>query len=118
MIERPNRAVLTDALDEFRDAMRPFVVCGMRRVRGKAVEDAIYESLSPNQASQFNRNLQNNGSIESAIDIGDFPNLVRKNWWQVFSQQFGDNMNVQNALYIIKEARDSAAHPIDRGFRC
>ena len=111
MMKRPNRAVLNDALDEFRDAMRRFVVRGMRRVRGKTVEDAIYESLSPNQASQFNRNLQNNGSIESAIDIGDFPNLVRKNWRPVFSQQFGDNMNVQNALYIIKEARDSAAHP-------
>ena len=110
-MKRPNRAVLNDALDEFRDAMRPFVVRGMRCVRGKTVEDAIYESLSPNQASRFNRNLENNGSIESAIDIGDFPNLVRKNWRQVFSQQFGDNMNVQNALYIIKEARDSAAHP-------
>ena len=111
MMKRPNRAVLNDALDEFRDAMRRFVVLGMRRIRGKTVEDAIYESLSPNQASQFNRNLQNNGSIESAIDIGDFPNLVRKNWRQVFSQQFGDNMNVQNALYIIKEARDRTAHP-------
>ncbi|MCY3722584.1 MAG: DUF4268 domain-containing protein [Candidatus Poribacteria bacterium] len=111
MIKRPNRTVLNDALDEFRDAMRLFVVRGMRRVRGKTVKEAIYDSLSPNQASQFNRNLKNKGSIESAIDIGDFPNLVRKNWRQVFSQQFGDNMNVQNALYIIKEARDSAAHP-------
>ena len=44
MMKRPNRAVLNDALDEFRDAMRRFVVRGMRRVRGKTVEDAIYES--------------------------------------------------------------------------
>lgn len=112
MIRRPNRAVLIDALDEFRDAMRPFVVRGMRRVRGKTVEDAICESLSRNQASQFNRNLQNNsGNIESAIDIGDFPNLIRRNWRQVFSQQFGDDMNVQSLLHIITQARNEVAHP-------
>ena len=111
MIKRPNRTVLNEALDEFRDAMRPFVVRGMRRVRGKTVEDAIYDSLSPNQASQFNTNLQNNGSIEDAIDIGDFPNLVCRNWRHVFSQQFGDDMNVQSLLYIIKQARNRASHP-------
>ena len=112
MTKRPNRSVLNEALDEFRDAMRPFVVRGMRRVRGKTVEDAIYNSLPPNQASQFNKNLQNNSSIEDAIDIGDFPHLVRRNWRHVFSQQFGDDMNVQNVLYIIRQARNKAAHPL------
>ena len=112
MTKRPNRSVLNEALDEFRDAMRPFVVRCMRRVRGKTVEDAIYNSLPPNQASQFNTNLQNNSSIEDAIDIGDFPHLVRRNWRHVFSQQFGDDMNVQNVLYIITRARNRAAHPL------
>lgn len=113
MIKRPNRTVLNEALDEFRDAMRLFVVRGMRRVKGKNIEDAICESLSRKQASQFNRNLQNNGSIESAIDIGDFPNLISRNWRQVFSQQFGGDMNVQSLLHIITQARNKAAHPSD-----
>ena len=112
MIKRPNRAVINDALDEFRDAMRPFIVRGMRRIKGKTVENAIYDSLSPKQASQFTTNLQDNGgNIESAIDIGDFPNLISRNWRQVFSSQFRDDMNVQSLLYIITQARHKASHP-------
>ena len=111
MIERPNQAVLNKALDIFRDAMRPFITRGMRRIRGKTIEDAIYDSLSPNQANQFSTNLQNNNSIEGAIDIGDFPNLICKNWRQIFSQQFSNDMNVQSLLYIIKQARNRVSHP-------
>lgn len=112
MIERPNRAALNKALDAFRDAMRPVIVRGMRRVRGKTVENAIYDSLSSNQANQFQTNLENNsGNIEGSIDIGDFPNLVCRNWRHIFSQQFGDDMNVQSLLYIITQARNKASHP-------
>lgn len=112
MIKRPNRAVLSDALDEYRDAMRPFIVRAMRRIKGKTIENAIYDCLSPQQSNQFNTNLQNNGgSIEGAIDIGDFPNLICRNWRQVFGQQFGNDLNVQSLLYIIKQARNKASHP-------
>ena len=114
MIERPNRAVLNDALDEFRDAMRPFIARGMRRIKGKTIENAICDSMSPKQANQFKMNLQNNGdSIEGAIDIGDFPNLISRNWGQVFSHQFRGDMNVQSLLYIITQARNKVSHPSD-----
>ena len=70
MVKRPNRAVLNDALDEYRDAMRPFIVRAMKRVKGKTIEDAIYDSLSPGQAAQFERRLLNNGyNVEGAIDM-------------------------------------------------
>ena len=59
MVERPNRAVLNDALDEYRDAMRPFIVRVLKRVRGKSIEDAIYDTLSPKQADDFERRLEN-----------------------------------------------------------
>ena len=112
MVERPNRAVLNDALDEYRDAMRPFIVRAMRRIKGKHIEDAIYDTLSPKQADEFELRLQNNGNnIEGAIDIGDFPKLISGNWQQVFSQQFRGNMNVRNLLYIITEARNKVSHP-------
>ena len=113
MIERPNRAVLNEALDEFRDAMRPFIARGMRRIKGKTIETAIHDSLSDRQARQFRANLQDNdGSIEGAIDIGDFPNLIRRNWG-LFSPQFRGDMNVQSLLYIITKARHKASHPSD-----
>jgi hypothetical protein len=110
MIERPNRDVLNDALDEYRDAMRPFIVRALKRVRGKNVEDAIYDTLSPKQADDFERRIKSNGSIEGAIDIGYFPNLVKRYWREVFSLQFSDDMNVQDALYFIRRARNEAVH--------
>ena len=98
MIERRNRAVLNDALDEFRDAMLRSCPRYETHQR-KTVENAINDSLSPKQANQFKMNLKNNGgSIEGAIDIGDFPNLISRNWGQVFSQQFRGDMNVQSLL--------------------
>ena len=113
MIERPNQAVLNEALNEFRDAMRPFIARGMRRIKGKTIVNAIYDSLSSKQANQFKMNLQNNGrSIEGAIDIGDFPNLISRNWG-LFSPQFRGDMNVQSLLHIITQARNKALHPPD-----
>ena len=112
MVERPNRAVLNDALDEYRDAMRPFIVRAMKRIKGKVIEDAIYDSLSRRQASEFERRLRNNGdNVEGAIDIGDFRNLISRNWRHVFSQQFGGDMNIRDSLGIIARARNKVSHP-------
>lgn len=112
MIKRPNRAVLNDALDEYRDAMRPFIVRAMRRIKGESVEDAIYDTLSTKQATYFERRLEKNGgNIESAIDIGDFPHLISRNWGRVFSQQFNGDMNILSPLHIIAGARNKVAHP-------
>ena len=112
MVKRPNRAVLNDALDEYRDAMHSFIVRAMRRIKGERVEDAIYDTLSTKQATDFERSLeQNGGNIEGAIDIGDFPNLISRNWGRVFSQQFSGDMNIQSLLYIIARARNKVSHP-------
>ena len=112
MVKRPNKSVLIDALDEYRDAMRPFIVRAMKRIKGKGIEDAIYDSLSRRQADGFERRLFNNGyNVEGAIDIGDFPNLIIRNWGHVFSQQFSGDMNIQNLLYIIARARNKVSHP-------
>ena len=112
-IERPNRAVLSDALDLFRDVMRPFIINALKRVRGKNVEDAIYDALSSYQANEFRHRLQvNGGNVEAAIDIGYFPNLVRRNWKrEVFGDQFTSDMTVQDKLRIIAQARNHVSHP-------
>ena len=53
----------------------------------------------------------NGGNVEGAIDIGDFPYLISRNWREVFGQQFNGDMSVQSLLHIITPARNKAAHP-------
>ena len=117
MVKRPNRTVLNKALDEFRDAMRLFIVRGMRRIRGKPIERVICDSLLPNRANQFQTSLQNGDTLGSAIDIGDFPDIIGGNWQYVFGRQFRGDMGgmnvVQSLLHIIRHARNKAAHPSD-----
>ena len=112
-IERPNRSVLSDALDIFRDVMRPFIINALKRVQGRSVEDAIYDALSSYQVNEFRHRLQmNGGNVEAAIDIGYFPNLVRRNWKrEVFGDQFTADMTVQDKLRIIAQARNHVSHP-------
>ena len=111
-IDRPNRDALNKVLDIYRDAMRPFIVRSLKRVRGQQVEEVIRNALNDRQAEQFSQNLSKNGRDAAAsIDIGDFPHLISRKWNEVFQQPFGDERGVQNALWLIKEARDKAAHP-------
>ena len=113
VIERPNRDTLNKALDIYRDAMRPFIIRSLKRVQGKTVEDAIADSLPIKKANEFHSFLQSNGgSVEAAIDIGDFPSLISRNWKQeVLGPQFTSDMTSQDKLRIIAQARNYAAHP-------
>ncbi len=112
-IERPNRDTLNKALDIYRDAMRPFVVRSLKRVRGKTLDEAIYDVLPNKQAYEFQNQLERNGGdVEAAIDIGYFPTLISKNWKQeVFGRRFTEDMTVQDMLRIITKARNHVAHP-------
>lgn len=109
-IDRPNRAAITHATDIFRDAMRPFIVRNLRSVRGKQVEDLIRNSLRSGALTNFEHRLNQNGSIEGAIDFNDIPNIVRWNWRDVFNRAF-NNPSTQNLLWMIVAARNDAAHP-------
>ena len=111
-VDRPNRDALNSALDIYRDAMRPFIVRCLKKIQGTQVEDVIHDALNDRQAAQFSQNLrQNNNNIEAAIDIDEFPLLISRKWRDIFWEQFDGEMTVQNRLWLIKEARDKAAHP-------
>ncbi len=112
-IERPHRDVLNKALDIYRDAMRPFIIRSLKQIKGKYIEETICDVLSPKQVNDFKQNLQNNGgNVQAAIDIGDFPNLISRNWrGEIFGRQFGGDMTVQNLLYLITQARNHVMHP-------
>ena len=110
-VDRPNRDALNRALDIYRDVLRSFIVRCLKKVQGTQVEDVIRNALNDRQAQQFSQNLHQNDDIEAAIDINDFPPLISRNWHDIFRAQFDGDMTVQNRLWLIKEARDKAAHP-------
>ena len=110
-IERPNRDALQEALDIFRDAMRPFIVQSLRSVPGWQVEDLILDALSQNQAVQVKQNLNAGGDLQAAIDIGDFPQIINRNWHEAFGKRFSNDGSVRSKVWLIKESRDQAAHP-------
>ena len=109
-VERPNRNALQQALDIFRDAMRPFIVHSLKSVPGWQVDELILDALNPNQAAQVQQNLRS-GDIQAAIDIGDFPPIINRNWREAFGQRFSNDRSVQNKIWLIKESRDRVAHP-------
>ena len=116
MTKYPNRNSLSEAFDIYRDAMRSFIISRLRQIRGKQVEDIVIDSLESanlERANEIERILhQSNRSIESAIDINDFPHLVRKNWEEVFKIPLNDDKTFRNQLWLIKECRNADwAHP-------
>ena len=108
---RPNEDALRQAVDIYRDAMRPFIVRQLRRVPGASVEELIGRGLGDRQADEFYRKLSENNDIESAIDLNYFPKVIRDNWRAAFAQQFKNDLTVQSTLWLIKTARDQIAHP-------
>ena len=112
--DRPNRDALSDALDIYRDAMRPFIVRYLKQVKGRRVSDVISDSLNDRQAEQFRQTLAQGNSVEDAIDINDFPNLVSRQWHAVFGRVFKEDKTVQSLLWMIVTVRNEVAHPNTR----
>ena len=89
--KRPNQDALYQALNIYRDAMRPFILRNLKTVQGLPPEDRF----------------QN----EADIDIGDFPHLFRRYWHNAFEQRFDPDRDVRSAIGIITEARNQVSHP-------
>ena len=106
---RPNRDALNKAIDVYRDAMRPFIVRTLKRVKGAKPEDLIERALPPNQADEVKR-ARASKDIGNAIDMGHFPHVVQKNWVEAFASPLQDRV-VQNLIWVISHARNEAAHP-------
>ena len=98
--KRPNQDALYQALNIYRDAMRPFILRNLKTVQGLAPEDRF----------------QN----EADIDIGNFPYLFREYWHDVFKHCFDPDRDIRSAVGIITEARNQVSHPgtedIDAGY--
>ena len=109
-VNRPNKDALNKAVDIYRDAMRPFIVRCLRSLPGRRVEDLIRVALRDRSSEQFQENLRNTGSVESAIDVRDFPGLINEYWRDAFGRQFDNDKTVRNKLWLIVEGRNQVAH--------
>lgn len=98
MTERPNKRALADALDTFRDAMRPFIIRWLRRLRGNTLEDAIASALLDEQYSRFKKSMGDGRSAEEAIDINEFPRLVKVYWRETFRNAFRPGTDPRDSL--------------------
>ncbi len=111
-VPRPNKDALNRAIDIYRDAMRPFIIRNLHSVPGQRVEDVIRRSLNDNQVYRFQSYLARNSSnVEAAIDVGDFPDLISRNWRGVFERQLPSGGQIVQRLSRIRKARNKAAHP-------
>ena len=110
-IERPNKEALTRALDIFRDAMRPFLIRCLRRVRGAKVEEVIQRSLPHYLAESFQKDLTRSNDLPSTLDVNLFPHLIQNNWRDAFAPEFSGDRKIVSELWLIKDARNEVAHP-------
>lgn len=111
MTERPNKKALADALDIYRDAMRPFIIRCLKRTRGRTVQESILDALRDEQYGQFERDMDEGRSIADAIDISNFPWIVRFHWREVFCNIFRQGIKPQDMLHMIADARNRVSHP-------
>ncbi len=115
MPQTPNIAVLNDALTVYRDEMRVFIPKALKRIQGRGnLQTLVSDAMHRDRASQFNRTLlENGGNVGAALDIGDFPDIVRTYWREAFENDFGTDRMFQSLTYLIRSARNAAAHPGD-----
>ena len=111
MTDRPNKRALVDALDIYRDSMRPFIVRHLKRVPGGKVKDLIEAALQDDPYNYFEKNLNDGRSLEDAIDVDDFPRIVKAYWNDEFRHAFKMDSKVLHVLFSIAKARNMASHP-------
>ena len=89
--KRPHQDALYQALNTYRDAMRPFILKNLKVVQDLAPKDRFEN--------------------EADIDIGNFPYLFREYWHDVFKHCFDPDRDIRSAVGLITEARNNVSHP-------
>ena len=111
MSDNPNRKALFEALEIFRGHMRPFIIRGLKRIRGGKVEDLVRDALSGERRDDLERALRERREVGDFIDVGDFPMVVKRYWNDVFRAAFVAAKRPQDVLREIAHARNIMAHP-------
>ena len=112
IVPRPNRDALDKGLNIYRDAMRPFILRGLKRVRGLSVEDAMRRALGRGGYRWISAGLRKPGAtVADFLDVNHFPIIVDHFWSEVFKREFYEDRTVRHRLEIIRNARNQVAHP-------
>ena len=102
----PNEDALRKGLSIYRDEMSEFVARVLRQKTGSRLEQTVASSLTDQQRQNFDDNMQKNDSnVPRSIEIGYIPNLVEKNWSDLFQRQFANATTVRNRLRTIRDIR-------------
>ena len=110
-VQRPNKDALAKACDIYRDAMRPFLVRVLRRVKGSNLQYTIRYSLPDGQRRFFDIGLTQYRDVAGAIDIGMFPHLIRAHWRDCFFHEFRRDNSVLDRVWLVRDARNRVSHP-------
>lgn len=107
----PNVDALRKGLDIYRDEMSEFVTRVLRQKPGSRLEQTVAASLPDRQRQDFTNKMQeNSGDIPRSIEIGFIPNLVERNWSDLFQRQFTKSSTIRNILRTIRDIRNDVAH--------
>ncbi len=112
----PNRYTVQHGLDNYRGAMRSFIMNGLGALLGTSPGEAIRNALRGKAASDFhNRITQGKMEIPDAFDEGQFPHIVRHYWDATFKERVVDSDNVRRNfikwLWEVARFRNATAHP-------
>ena len=107
----PNEDALRKGLAIYRDEMSELVARVLRQKTGSRLEQTVANSLTDQQRQNFDDNMQKNDSnVPRSIEIGYIPNLVEKNWSDLFQRQFANATTVRNRLRTIRDIRNDLSH--------
>ena len=110
--EYPNRALAYEALNPYRDAMRDFIVEGLRSIEGDELH-LITSVLPSEMADNFDKNTSPGSQLKSTFEEAHFPHIV-KGYWHVFRELLVNNYDkrgdFQQHLWNIKSYRNNNTH--------
>lgn len=114
-LSRPNRAILDQGIDLYRDCMRKFLIRNLKSVQGRTLNQAIQGGLPDWRAEYFRRYCEQGKSVEDFIDVNDFPRLIFRYKKDTFSNISNNDLAVlQRHCNALVTARNEVAHPKER----
>ena len=108
--ERPNKRILDQTIDIYRDCMRKFLIDNLGNVPDRTLESAVELRLPDHRRDQLQMHLRQGKGIEGFIDTGDFPHLILQHWDSVFGEVFKGNRNTLTHCRSVALARNVEAH--------
>lgn len=109
--DRPNKDILTQAIDIYRDCMRKFLVRHLKQVPRRTLKEAVEDALSDNQRSDLADHLKLGNALEGYIDVIHFGRLISVHWKSVFSNVWRGDRIIVSHCDQIRAARNQVAHP-------